>query len=308
MEALLTIIIPTYNRPRMVALAVKSALAQTIEATSEASLLEGEASGKIEVLVIDDHSPEPLSLPVHPRLRIVRLPENCGGAAARNQGARLALGKYITYLDDDDQLLPGMAEAAITALKASDLPRPVGVLGGIEVVNEAGEVLKTRWPPTLPKGSHFSLEKISPDQSFLTKQTLVIEREVLLGIGGFDETFQSRVHSELFFRLNQACSLVGLPVITYQLRAHEGPRVSSNPALRQTSFKQIVAKHRALFESHPEQFAKFLYDHAQKSSMLGQRQAALKALTWAFKVHPFHSSWLVGQEVKARLGKMVAAK
>ncbi|MBE9061416.1 glycosyltransferase family 2 protein [cf. Phormidesmis sp. LEGE 11477] len=293
MQTLLTIIIPTYNRPQMVELAVESALAQTIE-----------TSGKgIEVLVVDDHSPDPLSLPKHPRLRAIRLPKNCGGAAARNEGARAALGKYITYLDDDDQLLPGMAEAAIRALRDSPLPPPVAVLTGIEVVNQSGEVLKTRWPPVLPKGSHFSLEKISPDKSFLTKQTLVVEREVLLGIGGFDETFQSRVHSELFLRLNQVCSLMGLPIITYRLMAHEGYRVSSNPDLRQTSFKQLIAKHRSLFEAHPAQFAKFLYEHARKSSKSGQKQAALKALAWAFKVHPFHSSLLIGRQIKAQLTK-----
>ncbi|EDX85312.1 glycosyl transferase, group 2 family protein [Synechococcus sp. PCC 7335] len=297
MQTLLTIIIPTYNRPQMVERAVQSALAQTIDTAAEG----------IEVLVVDDHSPAPLSLLEHPRLRVIRLPENRGGAAARNEGARLASGRYITYLDDDDQLLPGMAEVAIKALRDSTLPPPVGVLSGIEVVNQSGQVLRTRRPPILPKGSHFSLEKISPDKSFLTKQTLVVEKEVLLAIGGFDETFRSRVHSELFLRLNQVCSLVGLPTTTYRLMAHEGPRVSSNLGLRQASFKQLVSKHRELFEAHPEQFAKFLYDHARKSSTLGQRQAALKALAWAFKVHPLHSSLLAGRDIKARLVKRMAA-
>ncbi len=297
MQTLLTIIIPTYNRPRMVGIAVQSALEQTIEGTSEG----------IEVLVVDDCSLEPLSLPEHPNLRVVRLPENCGGAAARNEGARIASGKYITYLDDDDQLLSGMAEAVIKALRESTLPQPVAALTGIEVVNQTGQVLKTRRPPVLPKGSHFSLEKISPDKSFLTKQTMVVEREVLLGIGGFDETFQSRVHSELFLRLNQACSLMGLPVITYRLMAHEGPRVSSNLELRQASFNQLMLKHRDLFESHPEQFAKFLYDHARKSYALGQKQAALRTLAWAFKVHPLHSFLLVGRGVKAQLAQRATA-
>jgi len=276
---------------------VQSALAQTIENAEE----------RIEVLVVDDHSPEILSLAEHPRLRIVRLPENRGGAAARNEGARVASGKYITYLDDDDRLLPGMAETVVKALRQSTLPQPIAILTGIEVISQAGQVLKTRLPPVLPKGSHFSLEKISPDKSFLTKQTLVVEREVLLGIGGFDETFQSRVHSELFLRLNQVCSLMGIPTITYQLITHEGPRVSSNLGLRQTSFNQLLDKHRVLFESHPEQFAKFLYDHAQKSATLGQKQAALRTLVWAFKVHPLRSALLVGRTLKAQLTRSTTA-
>ena len=294
MRFLLTIIIPTYGRPQLLLRAVNSALAQKLASGDES----------IEVLVIDDGSPEPPVLPTHPCLKVVRLPVNKGGAAARNEGARRARGKYITYLDDDDQLLPEMAKTALSALQGDacqSLPQPVGVLGGIEVINQVGDITETRLPPVLPKGSHFGLEEIDPSKSFLCKQTLVIEKDVLLAIGGFDENFQSRVHSELFLRLNQACSLLGLPVATYRLMAHQGVRVSGNLTLRQQSFEQLVSKHRALFEAHPKQFAHFLYRHAQKSFLLGQKSAALRALVWAFRVQPFHSTLVVGGELKALL-------
>ncbi|MEL6605514.1 MAG: glycosyltransferase family 2 protein [Cyanobacteria bacterium J06614_10] len=292
---LLTIIIPTYQRPALLQRAVCSALEQQIEGKSEAA---------IEVLVVDDGSPQPVVVDEHPRLRLVRLPVNRGGAAARNEGARLAKGKYISYLDDDDRLLPGMAEMAIAALEKAahqeaNLPQPVAVLGGIEVVNAEGRVASTRWPPTLPKGAHFALETAQPGKSFLCKQTLVVERAVLLSIGGFDEFFQSRVHTELFLRLNQVCSILGLPVVTYQLTAHEGPRVSRNPALRQLSFEQLIAKHRDIFEAHPPQFAQFVYRHAQVLLRMGQKRAAFQALLWALKIHPLRGLRLLSQEVKS---------
>ncbi|MEL6260494.1 MAG: glycosyltransferase family 2 protein [Cyanobacteria bacterium J06626_6] len=299
MTPLLSIIIPTYNRPVLLQRAVRSALAQTLERALEGAP-EGESEAAIEVLVVDDCSPLPVTVVEHPRLSLVRLPVNSGGAAARNEGARLARGKYISYLDDDDQLLPGMAQRAIAALKQATLPQPVAVLGGIEVINSDGRVESTRLPPTLPKGAHFALEEAQPGKSFLCKQTMVVERSVLLGMGGFDESFQSRVHTELFFRLNQVCSIVGMPAVTYQLTAHEGPRVSRNPALRQLSFEQLVAKHRALFEAHPPQFALFVYRHAQILLNMGQRKAALSALLWALKIHPPRSLSLLAYELKER--------
>lgn len=288
---LLTVIIPTYNRPDLLLRAVQSALAQAVDLPEDT----------LEVVVVDDGSSIPASLPAHSGLRLIRLPENCGGAAARNEGARLAQSRYITYLDDDDQLLPGMAAAALKALRETTLPQPVAVLTGIEVLNSSGQVVSTRLPPTLPKGSCFSLEERKPGESFLTKQTLVVERNLLLSIGGFDETFRSRVHSELFLRLNPVCSLLGLPLVAYQLAAHEGPRVSRNSALRQASFEQLVERHRTRFEAHPKQFSRFVYRHGQVCLRMGQKRAAFEALLWAARIHPVQSLMLTMSEIKDRL-------
>lgn len=169
---LLSIIIPTYNRPQLLLRAVNSALAQTIE--------------NFEVIVVDDCSLQPVNLPKDPRLRIIRLSENKGVSAAKNLGAKAAKGRWITYLDDDDELLPHMAQVSLDALKNTSLLPPVAVLSSVEVIDKEGNVTQTRVPPTLPKGSHFGLEEIKPFQSFLSKQTLVVEKETFLSIGGFD--------------------------------------------------------------------------------------------------------------------------
>jgi glycosyltransferase involved in cell wall biosynthesis len=269
---LLSIIIPTYNRPHFLPRAVKSALQQTVE--------------EVEVIVVDDGSDNPVSLPEHSRLQVIRLPQNSGNAVARNVGLKAAKGQYVMYLDDDDQLLPDMAQVSLDALKNTTLPKPVAALSGLEVVKPDGEVIDRRLPPTLPLGSHFFLEDIEPSKSFLSKQTLVVERELLLEIGGYDETFTSRVHTEMFLRLNPVCSILGLPTVTYQLTAHDGARISRNPGLRQVNFERLVNKHESLFKQHPQTFAKFLCDHAEKSSELGQPKAAILSLLRAMKLDP----------------------
>ena len=269
---LLSIIIPTYNRPYLLPRAVNSALAQTVE--------------DIEVIVVDDASPERVQLPEHPKLSIIRLPQNSGGAAARNAGAKAARGSWITYLDDDDELLPNMAAVSLEALANTNLPKPVAALSGIEVVKSKGKVTKKRLPPTLPLGSYFCLEDIEPGKSFFCKQTMVVERDVLLGIGGFDESFSSRVHTELFLRLNPVCSILGLPVVTYRLFKHEGSQVSKNSSLRQISFKRLIHKHDHIFQARPKAFAKFVFQHAQRSYELGQTRAAFLNLLWAIRIAP----------------------
>ncbi|MBD2344224.1 glycosyltransferase family 2 protein [Anabaena subtropica] len=270
---LLSIIIPTHNRPHLVTHAVQSALEQTME--------------DLEVIVVDDASTQPIDLPSHPRLRLIRLLQSHGGAGARNVGLEAALGRWVAFLDDDDRLLPRMAEVSLEALSQTSLPAPVAVISGLEEVNAQGKVLGQRLPPPLrPRGVHFFLEEIEPDQSYNTKQTLVVEREVLQKIGGWDKEMRSRVHSELFLRLNPACSIIGLPIITYQLYNHGGQRVSRNPMLRQESFLRLVHKHKLLFQAHPQMFAKLVYEHANKCYELGLKREAFYNLCWSMQLDP----------------------
>jgi len=269
----LSIVVPTRDRPELLRAAVASALAQ-----------EG---ADVEVLVVDDGSSPPVRLDADPRLRVLRLDPGEGGSAARNLGAREARAPRVLWLDDDDELLPHAARVSLDALAASTLPPPVAVLSGIDVVDGSGRLLERRLPPdALPRGAHFALEGEVPGRSYHTKQTLVVDRELVLRLGGFDPAFRSRVHSELFLRLNPACSLQGVPVVTYRLRAHAGPRVSADPGLRQASFDQLVAKHRDAFAAHPDAYAAVLLQHARTSWGMGQRAGALRAVGRAARVAP----------------------
>ena len=291
----LSIIIPTRDRPHLLPCAVKSALEQTF--------------ADLEVIVVDDASTQLVELPPDPRLRIIRLSKSRGGAAARNFGTDAAIGRWVMYLDDDDRLLPHMAAVSLDALAQATLSAPVAVLSGMELVDAQGNITGSLLPPPArPRGAHFSLEELEPGCSYNTKQTLVVEREVIRSIGGWDEEFRSRVHSELFLRLNPVCSLLGLPIVTYQLCAHEGDRVSRNPTLRQESFQRLVRKHELLFKARPKMFADFVYEHARKSYAVGQKRAAFSSVFWAMQIDPLHTLPLVATQFHSKLHKYTFSK
>ena len=111
---LVSIIIPTFRRPQEVRLAAQSALAQTWK--------------DIEVLVISDGpdpetraSVEDLGAP----LRYLELPLNAGPAAARNAGVAASRGEWLTFLDDDDSMLPTKVAAEMQLADARDPKRMV---------------------------------------------------------------------------------------------------------------------------------------------------------------------------------------
>lgn len=288
-DTLYSVVIPTHNRPALLARAIESALSQTLPG--------------FEVIVVDDGSQPPSTAPTDPRVRLVRLDHNCGNAAARNAGLAVARGQWITFLDDDDVLLPHMAESSLTEIKRANLPAPVAAISGVEVVESDGSVVGTRLPPTCPRGSHFALEKSPAGTSFLCKQTLFVECSVLRDLGGFDENFRSRVPTELFLRLNPVCSIVGVRDIAYRQYRHGFQRVSTDKSLRVRSFDQLVAKHRQTFIDHPRGFARLLKEHARTLWRAGDHAGALRARAKASTVGFSHFFTVIARNIRRSFGR-----
>jgi len=91
----ISVIMPTYDRAHMISRAIKSIQAQTIS--------------DWELVIISDGSKDNTRRVVarfkDPRIRFFHQ-KNRGLASARNNGLRRARGRYITYCDDDDTLMP----------------------------------------------------------------------------------------------------------------------------------------------------------------------------------------------------------
>lgn len=273
-----SIVITTHDRPELLARAVDSALSQTYPS--------------LEVVVVDDGSIEPVGTFGDTRVRVVRHSRPRGSALARNAGLEAARGRWVTFLDDDDELLPLMIEVSLEGFRSAALPPPVAVLSGLEVVDGTGRVLQEKLPPTCPRGTVFALEEVPgfpPGRAYETKQTLLIEREILRRVGGWEDGFQPRETTELFLRLSKHCSFVGLPVITYRHLNHGGPRLTSDAQLQEQSFERLVRKHHGAFEAHPRGYAHFLRMHAHHLRRAGRWGKSLKRIVHAFRLDPLRT-------------------
>ena len=100
---LLSVVIPTWNRARLVCEAIDSARAQR--------------PGAVEVIVVDDHSTdgtfELLTERYGSSIKLLRMPRRSGPGAARNAGVRVATGELLAFLDSDDLWLPGKLDAEL---------------------------------------------------------------------------------------------------------------------------------------------------------------------------------------------------
>ena len=88
-----SVVIPTYNRAGYITKAIDSVLRQTF--------------GDYEIIVIDDGSSDRTQTALQPYLEKIHYiyQDNAGVSAARNAGIRQATGKWIAFLDSDDEWL-----------------------------------------------------------------------------------------------------------------------------------------------------------------------------------------------------------
>lgn len=109
----ISVVISTFERPDACERALRSVLAQSEQ--------------PLEVLVCDDGSRDDTPARFRAwarrcsRVRYLRTPRNTGTpAAARNLGIDSVRGKWIAFLDDDDEWLPGKLARQRSALAAED--------------------------------------------------------------------------------------------------------------------------------------------------------------------------------------------
>ena len=103
---LVSVVIPTYNRARVVERALKTAFAQTYR--------------NLEIIIVDDGSTDDTEATLAPFQDRIRYfyQKNQGASAARNRAIQEARGKYIAFLDSDDEWLPTKLEQQIALLES----------------------------------------------------------------------------------------------------------------------------------------------------------------------------------------------
>lgn len=96
---MISVVIPLYNKEASIAQSLKSVLSQEYADFEVVIVDDGSADGSVGVVeAIND-----------PRIRLIKQ-ENGGPSKARNTGVKNAKGKWILFLDADDELEPGAFE------------------------------------------------------------------------------------------------------------------------------------------------------------------------------------------------------
>ncbi len=194
----LSVIIPTYNRRKILERTLPTLLAQDFPAhdCEIVVVVDGSTDGSLEFLERQK--------PVF-RLKVIPQP-NRGQTAARNVGLKAAEGDLVLFFDDDILCPPGILQQHSAAHVGSD---SLWVHGPIYVAPESPRTL-LRYKTEVQHASYYGhIDPASPirfpkDLWFLSACNISIRREILLAHGGFDECAPGYEDVELGLRLWKA--------------------------------------------------------------------------------------------------------
>ncbi|MBQ8536048.1 MAG: glycosyltransferase family 2 protein [Clostridia bacterium] len=225
---MISVIIPTYNRCKLLPRAIESVLSQTFT--------------DLELIVVDDASsdetPQLMASYSDPRVRYIRQPANRGACAARNVGVQAAKGEYIAFQDSDDVWLTDKLEKQLPFLASS----------GADVVFCAFRHFT---------GEKAGAAKIVPDPSqvnspITSEQLLmgnVISTQTILGKRScfiqypFDESFPRMQDWELVLRLAQHCRIAFQPLALVDVYL-QSDSISRNPQAGLTAYLKLREMYR----------------------------------------------------------------
>jgi GT2 family glycosyltransferase len=225
MMPLVSVVVPSHNRARLLTRTLRSILAQHM--------------GDLEVVVVDDGSVDDtaaVAAAADPRVLVLRNREPVGVSAARNRGIAAARGEWVAFCDDDDLWSPDKLARQLVALERA---RADWVYAGDVNVDDRLRVLSGGRPPD-PGAVVALLPRWNPIAS--GGSNVVVRSALLTAVGGFDTELRRTEDWDLWIRLARTGppAWVCEPLVAY--RFHAG-NVAADPREMVVEARRLAARH-----------------------------------------------------------------
>jgi GT2 family glycosyltransferase len=242
-----SVIVPTFQRPALLAEAVASALSQ-----------EGVA---VEVLVVDDSAEgsgrETVRALGDARVQYLKREAPSGGnpSLVRQEAWPKAQGRYLAFLDDDDRVAPGGYKELAAALDSDPAAalafgrvEPFGVKGG-ELAHELAYFLdaahrarRTQWS----KSRLYLVSELLFGGSLFVSSAVLVRREHLEALGGLDTAAGMMDTTELAVRASRSyqCKFIDKIVAHYRYSADSLIHNPSNAERLKQIYKGMHQRYR----------------------------------------------------------------
>lgn len=279
-----SVVLPAYNRADSIRLAIDSVLRQSF--------------ADFELIVVDDASTDGTRAAAEavtdPRVRVIAHARNRGASAARNTGVAAARAPFVAFQDSDDEWLPLKLEKQMARLLA---PRPAGetdfvaaycgmiILGTHTDLSGAGRARVSYVPDPAASPVEGDIFESLMRTSLASTQTLVVRRDRMLEVGGFDEEMPALIDWECMLRLAPlgpvAC--VDEPLVIQRFSPNS---ITREAVKRAHARARAVARHHDRLARYPAAHAGLLYAVAGGLRDIGDFGGAAEALTQAARLAP----------------------
>ncbi len=182
-----SVIIPTFNRPDLLKIAILSVIQQTY---NDYEIIVVNDCGKSVQLVIDEFD--------NKKIKYIEHTTNKGLAASRNTGIKCSKGKYLCYLDDDDFFYPGHLETLVRFLENSNFKVAYTDAFRASQHLQNGEYVTTE--KKVIYSEEFNYPKLLVG-NYIPILCVMHHRDCLLKSGLYDESLSTHEDWELWLRI-----------------------------------------------------------------------------------------------------------
>ncbi len=190
---IVSVVIPTYNRKSIISRAINSVLNQTYK--------------NYEIIIVDDGSTDDTIeyIKDHFNSKVKCISQkNKGASSARNRGISEAKGKYVAFLDSDDEWVESKLQGQVAFLEKNP---EIALLCG-----------RTYRSDNIKKVNSSISQSIVGDlfptlfmHSFVSTPTVIVKKEVLDEVGGFDTNYKSAEDFDLWLKITKNYKCAFLP-------------------------------------------------------------------------------------------------
>lgn len=222
-----SVVIPAFNAKKWIAEAIDSVMAQSFE--------------DYEIVVVDDGSTDGTEQALRDLVRSKRIryfrQQNSGVSVARNRGVQESRGELIAFLDADDLFHPQKLRQQVALF--DQYPDLGFVHSHFEKFADAGGELGLRdmsqfqgrvYPQILQEWS-----------ALMALPTLMLPRQVLEAVGGFDESISWGEDIDLYFRITREYAIDLVPEPLCRVRVHAASASASKLGSAE-SFHRVLEK------------------------------------------------------------------
>ena len=264
---LFSVIIPTYNSKAFIKRTVESVLNQTYP--------------HFELIIVDDGSQDATSGILKDlankdgRIQIITTPNSGGPVVPTNIGVTVAKGKYIAFLDHDDEWRPNKLEAVRNAFLYN--PHAGFVASNVEIYNE-GDGTTTISKPRL-EGNHISVPDMIAGNYFNTFSMLVIRRDVLDRVGILDKNLLVFADYDIVVRMLTS-GIVHIflpdPLVIYRVHDNNSSSMAKSAEKRIADLERITTKYQKKYERHKKSLSLIHHAIGRIYLNIGNRKGAIE--------------------------------
>ena len=276
---LVSVVIPTYNRSKIVRRAIMSVLNQTYR--------------NLECIVVDDASGDDtenvvLSIP-DDRLKFIKHEKNKGASATRNTGFKICRGRMIALQDSDDEWLLTKLDKQVKLL--SSLPEIYGMVYCWQDYYNNDRLIHEHHKTC--EGNIFP--EVLADILTGGAQTLLFRKSVLDKVKGFDETLSNGEDDQDFIRRickNYHIGYVPEVLVKVYVDHDSCGRISdlSSDKNKKEFLDGVFLRLKKFeddFRKNPRLKASVYTRISRLYAQLGQTKKSLQFLIKAFALYPF---------------------